>query len=195
MIIEVLKKVLLLCAIFSCSIHSARAQKTASEYEVKAAFLFNFIKFVEWPAKAFAEKDTPYIIGVLGNDPFFDPESAVNYLDQAITNKAINNRKLELRKSARAGVSGLKDLKDCHLIFISKSEKGRMREILAGLEGGQVLSVSETDDFCAQGGVVNFVLKAGKVRFEINQGAAEAAGLKISSKLLNVATLIPTQTR
>jgi hypothetical protein len=180
---------LLLCA--SAWLHPALAQKAASEYEVKAAFLYNFIKFVEWPQKAFADKNAPYVIGILGNsDPFFDDKALINYLDQSVNGKSINERGLMVRRAER-----LLGLKDCHLIFVSKSERNRVRDILNGLRGSHVLTVSEVDGFCEQGGMINFTKQGDKVRFEINPAAAEAAGLKISSKLLNVAKIVSTQAR
>jgi len=189
--IKFLKLVLLGLTIASVNLQRANAQSPASEYEVKAAFLYNFIKFVEWPPKAFPEKQFPYVIGVLGKeDPFSNPVSLTNYLDEAIIGKKINERPLVIVRRSR-----IADLKECHLIFISKSERSRLKDILGALRDRNVLTVSETEDFCQQGGVVNFIKQSGKVRFEINPSAAEAAGLKISSKLLNVAKIVATEPR
>ncbi len=155
------------------------------QYEVKAAFLYNFIKFVEWPEKSFPEKDSPFIIGVLGTDPFSDPDALVNYLDQATSGKTVHDRKIVIRRSRR-----INNLRNCHLIFISASEKSGIKETLATLNQPGVLTIGETDGFCQQGGIINFFMAAGKVRFEINTTASEKNGLKISSKLLNVAKIV-----
>jgi hypothetical protein len=176
-------------AIALFGIASAKAQPAASEYEVKAAFLYNFIKFVEWPPKAYFDRNAPLIIGVLGENPFSSPSEATNYLDQAVTGKIINERKIVVKYSDR-----LADLTHCQLLFVGKSERNRIKDILANVSGMTILTVGETDNFCQQGGVINFVMQSEKVRFEINVGAAEKAGLKISSKLLNVAKVVQAQT-
>lgn len=194
MITQFVKSFLLACAIAAISGVSSFAQTSPVElpqYQVKAAFIYNFIKFVEWPEESFSEKNSPYVIGVLGTDPFFESDLLLNYLNQAVEGKTINNREI-LVKPASPRIS---DFKDCHLVFISASEKNRMKEILAGLNQPGLLTISETDNFCEQGGMINFFMASGKVRFEINAKAAEKAGLKISSKLLNVAKIVSTKSR
>ena len=169
----------------------AAAPIAASEYEVKAAFLYNFIKFVEWPPKAFPAQNSPIIIGVLADDdPFLGPGSRVNLLDHTVDGKIINDRKIVVQHSSR-----INDLRNCQLLFISKSERNRLKEIFASIHGMNILTVGETDNFCQSGGAINFIMHEGKVRFEINVTAAEKAGLKISSKLLNVAKIVPTEKR
>ncbi len=175
-----------LMVVLTLPLRSAPAPSPASEYEVKAAFLYNFVKFVEWPPKVFPEKETPYIIGILGDDdPFFDPNALVNYLDVAVKDKKINDRKLVIRRAGR-----ISNLKDSHLVFIAKSERNYLKEITAVCQTNNILTVSEMDGFCSQGGVINFFTQAGKVRFEINPTAAEQSNLRVSSKLLNVAKII-----
>jgi hypothetical protein len=187
-----IKKIIkiLLCVGIACfGIRPATAAEPgASEYQVKAAFLYNFIKFVEWPPKAFPDRNSPIIIGVLGNDPFSGP--SINYLDQTVEGKMINDRKIVVQRSDRVA-----NLKNCHLLFVSRSERNRIKDILASVNGMNILVVGETENFCELGGCVNFVMQSEKVRFEINVGAAEKAGLKISSKLLNVAKIVATQAR
>jgi hypothetical protein len=155
-------------------IFQARAQES-KEYQIKAAFLFNFAQFVEWPSAAFADSQTPISIGVLGDDPF----GAV--LDQTVQGETIHSRKLVVQRSRR-----LEDLKGCHLLFISKSEKSRVGDILSGLGSSSVLTVSETESFARRGGIINFYLDGNKVRFEINAQAAQQKGIKISSQLLKL---------
>ncbi len=178
---------LLFAAVLSLSVSFAFAQKAPTEYEVKAAFLYNFLKFVEWPPKAFAAKDTPIVIGIVGTDPFSEPGGSTNLLEQAVAGKNIEERKLLVRR-VEAGAG----LQDCQLIFISSSEKPHLKDILDQLKDSPALTVSELDDFCQLGGIINFVKQAGKIRFEINAAEAEAHHLKISSRLLNVAKIIST---
>jgi hypothetical protein len=159
-----------------------RGQPLPTEYEVKAAFLYNFIKYVEWPEKVFPSRETPLTIGILGEDPFGD------LLDKAIEGKKSNGRKIVVRRHDQ-----LQNLKDCHLIFISRSERGRLNALLGELRGATILTVSETERFAERGGIINFKMQGEKVRFEINIKAAESAGLKISSKLLSVATVISAE--
>ncbi len=160
----------------------ARAQSsTSKEYQIKAAFLFNFVQFVEWPAAAFPDANAPIAIGILGDDPFG------TVLDQTVHGETIRNRKLVIQRSRR-----VQDLKDCHLVFISTSEKGRLAEILASLQTATALTVSETESFARHGGVINLYLEGNKVRFEINPGAAQRQGLRISSQLLKLGKVIGT---
>jgi hypothetical protein len=148
-----------------------------SESQLKAAFLFNFAKFVEWPPAAFAEATSPMVIGILGENPFGDD------LERTIRGKTINNRPLVVREFRSPG-----EATNCHILFISASEKKRLAEIFDGLHGKSVLTVSETDGFTEAGGMINFVAEGNKIRFQINDAAAKGAGLKISSKLLSLAS-------
>lgn len=192
MIKTVVKTMLICLAIVLLGSRPVVAAPTpASEYEVKAAFLYNFIKFVEWPPKAFPAQNSPIIIGVLADDdPFWDPGLRVNLLDHAVDGKIINDRKIVVQHSSR-----IADLRNCQLLFISKSERNRLKEVFASIHGMNILTVGETENFCQSGGAINFIMHEGKVRFEINVTAAEKAGLKISSKLLNVAKIVPTEKR
>ena len=143
------------------------------EYVVKAASLYHFIEFVDWPQTAFPEPGGAITIGVLGDDPF----GAV--LDQAVKDESVKGRKVVVRRFRDVG-----DVASCHVLFVSKSEKERFPLILKRLDEVPVLTVSEMDGFADGGGVVNFYIEKNKVRFEINQESANRKGLKISSKLL-----------
>ena len=147
-----------------------------SEYQVKAAFLFNFAKFVEWPPESFAGETSPLVIGILGDSPFGGD------LERIIQNKTINNRLIVIKP-----LSSLAEAKNCHILFISTSEKKRLAEIFDSLRGISVLTVSETDGFTEAGGMINFDWEGKKIRFQINDEAAKKAKLKISSKLLRLA--------
>jgi hypothetical protein len=152
---------------------------SASEYEVKAAFLYNFAKFVDWPPAAFADQRSAMVIGVLGDDPF-----GVD-LDRAVEDKTVNGRPLVVRRFKR-----LEDLTACHILFISASESGRLAHILDLLRKSSVLTVDESDQFVHLGGIINFTIRENKVHFVINAEAAQQAGLKISSKLFKVADAV-----
>jgi hypothetical protein len=155
------------------------AQTASKEYQVKAAFLYNFAQFIEWPSTALTNADTPFCIGVLGDDPFGTA------LEETVQGETINGHKIIVEKAHR-----VKDLKNCQMIFICKSEKGQLREIMSELDSSAVLTVSEIDGFAASGGVINFYLDGSKVRFEINPATAQHDGLKVSSQLLSLGKII-----
>src|SRR5262245_13785607 len=147
-----------------------------TEYQIKAAFIFNFAKFVEWPAQAFSNSTSPLLIGVLGENPFQDQ------LDKIIQNKKVDDHPL-MATQLRSPVEAT----NCHILFISTSEKARLPQIIKGLESTSVLTVGEMDRFTETGGMISFVLEGGRIRFKINNEAATNAKLKISSKLLSLA--------
>lgn len=151
----------------------AHAQGT-SEYEVKAAFLFNFAKFVEWPDPA----SGPIRLCIVGDDPFG------NNLEETVRGKTINGRPIAIRR-IKAG----ENPQGCQIAFISASERPP-RSLLDLLQGASTLTVGEAPNFAKQGGIINFVLEDNKVHFEINVDAAEQARLRISSKLLSLAKIV-----
>jgi hypothetical protein len=157
------------------------AQATSKEYQIKAAFLFNFMQFVEWPPTVFKSADDPFRIGVLGQDPF----NAA--LEETVQGETISNHKIIVEHAMQVD-----DLKNCQLIFISKSEKKRVTEILSALDDKPILTVSEIDGFAERGGGINFYLEGNKVRFEVNPDAARRDGLKVSSQLLSLGKIIET---
>jgi hypothetical protein len=138
------------------------------EYEVKAAFLFNFLKFIEWPAAA---NDSPWVIGVLGHDPFGD------VLDQTVLGKSVNGRHVEIRRYSR-----LSDVKDCNILFISRADFER-----SGIPAQKgLLTVGEIPGFLKSGGIINFYLEDKRLHFEIGALAARSAGLQVSSQLMKL---------
>jgi len=150
------------------------AQSLSSrEYEIKAAYLYNFIKYVDWPSSG----DT-ITIGVLGGNPF---GTALAPLD----GKIVKGRRLLIKE-----VASLRDAQKCQIIFVSSSEKSRLQEIFENLKSARVLTVGETQGFASSGGIINFVEENNKVRFEINADAARRTGLNISSELLKLAKLV-----
>jgi len=165
------------------SVPQADAQsEPPSEYQIKAAFLYNFAKFVEWPADTFADPHDPIVLGIVGEDPFG------SVLDKIVLGKTVNGRGLMIKR-LKPGP----DLRKCHILFISSSEKKHLAPILESLQGSSVLTVGETDRFAQSGGVINFILEENKVRFEINSETAARARLKISSKLLALARIVANQ--
>lgn len=154
----------------------AQAQAVAPEYDVKAAFLFNFTKFVEWPQAAFADEHSPLKLCVLGENPFGKA------LLKGLTEEEVGGRKLIFLR-----LESTNNLETCHVLYVSRSERERLPQILASLHNAPVLTVGDTPAFLDQGGMINFILEGSKVRFDVNLEAAEPAGLKISSRLLALA--------
>jgi len=169
---------LVLCLL--CSLFPLRAQQPkAGEYQVKAAYLYNFGKFVDWPNGTATSKDGPFLICVLGNDPFGST------LDAMIANQKIGGRGVVAKR-----VSKPKDALGCRILFISSSEDTQLGDILASLSSSDVLTVGDSSQFSQRGGMIGFVFEGDKVRFEVNLANAEKAGLTLSSELLKVAVTV-----
>jgi hypothetical protein len=165
----------------ACGLGAAgsRAEDAPLEYQVKAAFLYNFAKFVEWPEGSFAKTGDPIVIGVLGDNPFG------RTLDNSVAGKTVDERPLMVRYFSSAD-----KIEPCHILYVSLSERRRLGTVIEALKNKHTLTVGETNDFTAGGGIIGFTLEEGKVRFEINSAASQRAGLKISSKLLKLATTV-----
>jgi len=166
---------LLLALLLVAGAASAARADEAGEYKVKAAFLYNFAKFVEWPDRTFSGPDAPFVIGVLGDDPF---GSALD----GIKGKTVKEHKVAVKR-----ISGSSDAGSCHVLFISSSEDGRLEEIISALGQAPVLLVGDMDRFARRGGMIKFLVENNKIAFEINAEAARRAGLTISSQLLKLA--------
>ncbi|MBI5386747.1 MAG: YfiR family protein [Verrucomicrobia bacterium] len=151
------------------------------EHRIKAAYLLNFTRFVTWPGRAFLNAGAPLTIGVAGQNPFG------SVLQQIIEGEKVNGRPIVIREFAPG-----EDLTQCHVLFIPRAESSRVPAILASLRDAPVLTVSETEDFLEQNGMINFLVQDKKVRFEIGQKAAEQAGLVLSSRLLKLAVRVIT---
>ena len=159
---------------------SARAQTpTVGESQVKAAFLYNFAKFVEWPPGSFSDASAPLRICIFGRDPFGEE------LRNITKEKVLNGHKLEVSE-----VLDLQVARTCHILFIAFSETAQLKQIFESVRGTDALTVGDTKGFVQQGGMINFVLDNNRVQFEVNRKAAEQGGLRISSKLLSVAKLV-----
>lgn len=155
---------------------SIGAAEPALEYRVKSGFLFNFLKFVEWPSNSFGGPSAPVVVGVMEDD------AAAPVLRQVLGGKPVNGRTIEVRLLQPSA-----DARACHLLFLGRTQAGRAGEVLERLKGSPVLTVGEFEQFCQHGGMINLVRKDESFRFEINLATAGRAGLKISSRLAGMA--------
>ncbi len=151
----------------------------ASEYQVKAVFLFNFSQFVSWPAAAFRSADAPLVIGVLGDDPFG------GQLDAVVAGERVGGRPLLVRR-----YRDVSEIKDCQILFIDRSEAQRLRNIVAALRGRSILTVSDIEGASGSGVMIDLVLEGDHVHMRINVAAARASGLALSSQLLRPAQIV-----
>jgi len=168
----------ILVFVFACTATAAYAQ-VASEYQVKAAYLYQFLNFVDWPESAFRDANDPFEICILGIDPFGSD------LDRIIQNKQVRGRAIHVRRSSASARPTR-----CHIVFIAETERTRMQWILESVSGQSVLTVGELPAFEENGGMFRFVIERDSVRLRINAHSATQAGLRISSRLLSVATLV-----
>ncbi|MDB6020145.1 MAG: hypothetical protein JWQ04_2 [Pedosphaera sp.] len=171
-------RALMLCAMLALTLvcKAGGESPALTEYQVKALFLLNFTKYVDWPAESLPQAGSPFVIGVLGDEKFGEKVEAI------VTGKTIGGQAIEVRQFAKDDVCT-----NCQILFISSAEKKRVVEILAKLKAAPILTVGESEQFTQQGGIINFTKKDGKVRLEIDLNAARLAKLKLSSKLLSVA--------
>jgi YfiR/HmsC-like len=156
----------------------------ASASEVQAVFLFNFAQFVEWPPEAFPDPQAPLIIGILGKDPFG------GFLDETVRGETVRGRTFKIDRYRR-----VEEVRDCQILFISRSEANRLDGVLAALKGRPILTVSNGDDFERPGGIIRFILNESKIRLSVDLEAAQAARLTFSSKLLRSAEIVPASSR
>jgi hypothetical protein len=158
----------------------ARPANAAGEYPVKAAILFNFAQFVDWPASSFSDAKAPLIIGVLGEDPFNGA------LDRALAGKFAGDHPLQAVHFASAS-----EISRCHILFVTASSQGLLAAAQQKLKDASVLTVGESEDFTSSaGGVARLYTEDNRIRIEINRTAANKAGLHISSKLLKLAKIV-----
>ncbi len=170
--------VLLTLAGFAIQLQPACAQ--FGEFEVKAAFLSSFAQFTKWPSGTFSDAGAPFVIGILGDNPFGGS------LEGIIQGRAVFGRRVVIRRGRKAD-----DMRGCQIVYVARSERGRLAEIIASLKGNAILTVGETEQFTRHGGVIGFKMEGDKVRFDINASAAQRAGLQISSRLLKLANGSP----
>jgi len=170
---------LALLAVLAAPARTWAAESVAGEYEIKAAVLYNFARFTEWPATAVPDSPDVFVIGVLGTDPFGD------ILDEVAATRTVGDKRIVVRRFAT-----LDEYTPCHILFVAASERARMAAVIEKLRDAPVLLVADTAGFAQAGGTVDLVVEENKVRFEVNPVAAERAGVKISSKLLRLARIV-----
>lgn len=159
---------------------TAAAQSSGpTEYQLKAAFLFNFAKFIDWPRSSFASAQAPFSICIYGDDPFGQA------IDATLKGQLIRGRGVNIQR-----VRDPSQLRHCQVAFIASSERHHLPDVLQIVRGASVLLVGESPGFAANGGAIQFQMEDDRVRFSINPDAAERAGLRISSKLLSLATIV-----
>jgi hypothetical protein len=154
-------------------------QPKPNEFQVKAAYLYNFGRFVEWPDASASDKGGSFEICVLGMDPFGQT------LDATLSSATIGGKSVMAKR-----ISKPQDADDCRIVFISSSEENHLKDVLAALEKTNVLTVSDIPGFSERGGMIGFILDGSRVRFDVNLASAQGAGLTLSSELLKVATSV-----
>jgi YfiR/HmsC-like len=176
------------CRVTACSLiltlllvspSSLPASSTAEEYSIKAAFLFHFAQFVDWPTEAFKETASPLTYCTLGADPFHGA------LETTLNGKTVGTRTIRVLHFKQT-----QEIYGCHILFVGAAEKSFRPQMLVSLRESPVLTVGETENFAKEGGMIGFCLEENKIRFEINLEAAEHAKLKISSRLLALARTV-----
>jgi uncharacterized protein DUF4154 len=157
----------------------AQDSSVSSEYLIKAGFIYNFANLVQWPSSAFAQPDSPIVIGILGEDPFG------TILDRVLEGKRVNGRAFLVKRWR-----SVPDLKGCHIVFVSSSELTHLADAIHLAKGMPILTIGEIPNFARRGGIINLFLEDNKVHFEVNVEAAKEADLNISSRLLALARIV-----
>jgi hypothetical protein len=169
----------LLCALSFCNIPEISAQgRPVPETQIMAVFLFNFTQFTAWPPSAFSSPEAPLIIGIAGPDPFG------KFLQETINSETVQGHPLEIRR-----FRSVEDIGKCHVLYINERDPAKVSEIIIKVTVYNTLTVSDCVDFCKLGGMIGFFRKNNKIKLQVNPGAAQNAGLIISSKLLRVAEI------
>jgi len=149
-----------------------------SEYQIKSRYIVNLVRYVDWPENAFQDTSSPYIIGLTGNDPY-----GID-LEKAIEGKTINNRHFIIRQFEENEVIG-----KCHILVVGSRERDFHRKVLLKIRSRSILSISDSPFFAEDGGMIHFVIRKKKIRFQINTAAVKQSGLKISTKILKMAEI------
>jgi len=168
--------------ILNASLTALAMSEDSAEYPVKLGFLYNFTKFVEWPAESYRDAGAPLTICIVGHDPF----SAE--LEAELRTRKVGDHPVEVKAPKTTD-----SLSGCHIVFVPVTEKDHVDKIMKEVEGSSSLTVGESEGFAVMGGVINLFVEENKVHFEVNPLAAERARLKISSKLLTMAKIVKEQ--
>lgn len=169
-------------AVLTCEVvePTRAAEQVSREYDLKAALLLNLTQFVEWPSSAFAQPDSPVVIGILGKDPFG------SVLDDLVRNEKCGERSIVVQRFRNVQAA-----RDCHILFVSTSEELELPRILRVLRGRPVLTVGEFDEFALRGGMIRFMTNPqGKIHLRINLIPVKNADLIVSAKLLRLAEAV-----
>jgi len=150
-----------------------------TEYQIKAKYLYNFTRFVDWPEESFQNPDSPFVIGIIGSDPY-----GID-LEKTIEGKQIKNRKFRIRR-----YQNLDNLAFCHILFIGVDNRARRSQIFNKIKNNSILTVGDENNFAKDGGMINFIIKKKKIRFQINREAVKQSRLKMSTKLFKMAEII-----
>ncbi len=170
-------------ALWPLVLHKVAAQQPPdpspqTEFQVKAALVFKFAKFIDWPEEAFAERDSSLVVTVIGDDP------VGACIAKDLANATVKGRKIEVKMA-----KGVDNLESSHILFVSRSVEGSWPEIRKAIQGKPVLTVSDIEGFTRRCGVIGFFLEDRKVRFEINPEVGKTQQLGISAKLLRLAVI------
>ena len=181
-----LVQALLLCALVPIALLGAQAPPRAEipeeqipEYVVKAGFLFNLAKYVAWPEPAFETANAPILIGIVGDDPFGD------VLERTLAGKSVHDHPFQIRRFRE-----LADIRNVHMLFVPRSESGRLTQILRLVDDQPVLTVGEQAAFAVHGGMVAILIEGQKPSLHINPSAVERQRLEVDTKLLRIATIV-----
>jgi hypothetical protein len=155
---------------------AAGAEPVAGEYDLKAAFVYHFTHYTDWPAEAFEDEESPIVVAVVGDDPFRGA------LERAVREKTVGGRRLAYRH-----FDGVDALEPCHVLYVSRSERLQLGQIVRDARDFGALTVADMEDFTREGGMVRFLTENKKVRFEIRRKAVDAAGIRIKAQLLKAA--------
>jgi hypothetical protein len=168
--------ILILICLMICAFTAPRQKNQAKEYNLKAAFIYNFTKYIEWKESG---EQNEFIIGVIGSSPISDP------LAELVKSETVDNKKITIKRFNKPA-----DITFCHILFISQNSSIPLDDILAKTTGKGILIISEQDGYAEQGTGINFVIVNRKLKFEANVKAINAAGLTASSQLLKLAIII-----
>jgi hypothetical protein len=158
---------------------ASAATSGVREHQITAAALYNIMAFTEWPGTAFASPDSPLVVGVLGNGPI------AKLLEEFLANENWQGRRVVLRR-----LSNPAEVRFCHVLYVERSEQGRWPAMASGFARLPILTVSDTDHFARDGGVVQLAIERNKLQLVVNLGVAHGCGLTISSKVLRLANVI-----
>lgn len=164
--------------LMSCHIVVLAGVQPSREYQLKAVFLFNFTQFIEWPPSAFESGESPFVIGILGKNPFG------TYLEQTISGEKVNGHPVIIQY-----YTNIEEIKICHILFCNAAEQKKQEQAIAGLKDRGILTVSDAPHFPEYGGMIRFFTRDNKIKLQVNLKAAKNAGLNLSSKLLRLAEI------